>query len=60
MIILTIVNKDNTKQITNMSDLVIGDQKGKKLTIDKQLEKISEIAQTIAGQNYKSHKFEVV
>lgn len=56
MITLTIFGKDNTKQVMNMSNRVLLDEKNKPLTDAKFQIKMNEIASTVAGQNYKYHK----
>jgi len=58
-VILTIHGKDETKQVTKMTNVVLLDHKNKPLSTDKWLEKLYEIASTIAGKNYRGHKFEI-
>lgn len=56
MVQLTITNTDKTTQVTNMSSVVLLDNKNKELTKELMNEKFTSIARTISGRNYYSHK----
>lgn len=58
MINLTIVCKDNTKQVNKMVDAVLLDSKGGRMQPEQAAKKVSEIARTIVGANYESHTVE--
>lgn len=60
MINLTIFGKDKTKQVSNMNDSVLLDNKNKLLNQEQITKKFDEIAQTIGGQNFSSYKLETI
>lgn len=56
---LTIFLRDQTKQVIQCNNTVLTDKFNKRLHPAKLKEKISDIARTVAGRGYLSHKFTI-